>query len=177
MKRPMLWVQLLTLFLLIPVSVSAQGTLAEWSHVIRPRWCDPQNPCPARMGMLWDSTNKPPRYPPVLAEAGMGGEVVLWFGVLPNGLVDSSSVIVIGSTHKAFVQSTVNAVRTWRFGAEATPRPKSAITVEMRIVYAHAGACRTASKEPMVAWATADQLVMVACHVLIPRSQLQRPGS
>src|SRR5690606_20148304 len=80
---------------------SAQGGSDDWSRITHPRTCHPNNPCPLRAGLLWDSTTVGPRYPVVLEQAFVGGETVVTFQVGADGVVDSNSVTVVRTSNRA----------------------------------------------------------------------------
>lgn len=177
MSRQIILVDLgLILVVVLPRAATAQDTHWEWSRIIRSRWCPADNPCPARAGLLWDSTNAAPTYPTVLAAVGVGGEVVLTFMVNANGTVDEGSVTVVHASNRAFSQPSIDAVRTWRFGAEAEGRPSEAVPMRVQLLFAHEGACKGIPPSQRIGWAGADQLVISTCAASIPRSQLPPQG-
>jgi protein TonB len=56
-----------------------------------------------------------PRYPEMLRQAGVSGEVELEYVVLESGRVDSASVRVLASTHPAFSEAAREALQRARF--------------------------------------------------------------
>ena len=70
-----------------------------------------------------------PEYPEHLRRAGIGGQVVLEYVILPNGRADSASVRVIASTEPAFTRSVIKAV----LGAGFKPARRSGATVAVRV--------------------------------------------
>lgn len=54
-------------------------------------------------------------YPPLMRDAGLGGDVVLRFRVLEDGRVDSASVHVLSSSREQFDEPTVRSVRSLVF--------------------------------------------------------------
>lgn len=163
-----------TLALLVaPASIRAQEAIDDWSTILRGhRACYP-DPCTSRPGLVWDSTNVVPGYPPVMRAVGIGGEAVLSFAVEADGRVDPASVTVVRATNRAFEPSAIDAVAQWRFGVEAPGRPTGIIRSQVRIVYVHQGACRGAPEGQRWGWATRNELGIFACVTLIPRDQLQ----
>ncbi|MGD9522428.1 MAG: energy transducer TonB [Gemmatimonadales bacterium] len=163
-----------TLALLVaPASIRAQDALDDWSTILRGhRACYP-DPCTSRPGLVWDSSNVVPGYPPVMRAVGIGGEAVLSFAVEADGRVDQASVTVVRATNRAFEPSAIEAVAQWRFGTEAPGRPAGIIRSQVRIVYVHQGACRGAPEGQRWGWATRNELGIVVCVTLIPRDQLQ----
>jgi TonB family protein len=57
----------------------------------------------------------PLQYPPLLREAGIEGQVMVEFVVNAAGRVDTASITVISSTHKAFERPAVDVVKSSRF--------------------------------------------------------------
>lgn len=161
--------------LLIPRTAPAQDFLGgDWSRIIRGRSCPVAQDCPPRQGLVWDTTNALPAYPPALRAAGIGGDAVVSFRVGADGAVDSSSVTVVRASNTAFKAPAISAVRRWRFGLETEGRPASAAPVQMQFVFAHEGDCKGTPRERWSAWAAPNQVVIGACMTVIPRSQLQR---
>lgn len=56
-----------------------------------------------------------PQYPPEMKRNGISGEVRLQFIIRPNGT--TSDIKVLSSSHPAFEEPTIRAVRKWRFEA------------------------------------------------------------
>lgn len=54
-------------------------------------------------------------YPRMLADAGIEGQTVLQFVILPDGKVDPASIKVINSSHEQFADASVKAVEKFRF--------------------------------------------------------------
>jgi TonB family protein len=162
-----------------PAAVVAQTDATEWSRIIRVNsWnqCTTERPCPARTGLVWDSTNAFPKYPEVMAGVGVGGEVVVRFRVGEAGAVESGSEAVMKSSNRAFDQHSMDAISRWRFGVEAEGRPAGPIEVEVRVIYAQMGRCPDNIRQSGTGWAGTNQLVVTTCSVLIPRSQLLPRG-
>lgn len=164
------------MLLLAPAPASAQGATGDWSHIIRTRGCHPDSPCPPREGMLWDPTNITPTYPGAMKAVGVGGETVLTFQVRADGLVDSSSVAVVRTSNQAFVRTSIAAIRAWRFGVEAEGRPAGSMPVQVHLIFSHQGVCQGSPQTQPIGWAAANQLVIGACVVQIPKSQERRTG-
>jgi TonB family protein len=162
-----------------PAYATAQADAADWSRIIRVySWnqCTSERPCPARPGLVWDSTNAFPRYPEVMAGVGIGGEAVVRFRVGEAGAVESGSVAVVKSTNRAFDQNSMDAISRWRFGVEAEGRPAGHIEVEVRVIYAQMGRCPDNIRQVGTGWAGSNLLVVTTCSVMIPRSQLLPRG-
>ena len=132
--------------LMAPVAVAAQDAVGgDWSRIIRTRWCPVEESCAARKGLVWDSTNAWPTYPPVLVAAGVGGDITLTFRVGADGVVDANSVTVVRASNAALSAPAIAAVRHWRFGAEAHGLPSTPVPVQVHLLFAHAGACTASS--------------------------------
>jgi TonB family protein len=58
--------------------------------------------------------NGPLAYPPLLAQSNVEGVVALQFVVDERGTVDSTTVVVLGSTHDIFTRAARNALAAWR---------------------------------------------------------------
>lgn len=149
---------------------SAQGGSDDWSRIIHRRACHPDNPCPLRAGLLWDSTNVGPRYPYVLEQAFVGGEAVVTFQVGADGVVDSNSVAVVRTSHQLFADAATAAVRRWRFGAETEQRPPEPVSVQVHLVFSHERFCRDNSSSQHTGWAATNQLVTAVCVRRTPPS-------
>lgn len=54
-------------------------------------------------------------YPRMLADAGIEGQTVMQFVILPNGQVDPASIKVISSSHDQFADASVKAIEKFRF--------------------------------------------------------------
>ncbi len=175
-SRPFLSALGMIVLLLLPAPVSAQDASGDWSHIIRARECHPDSPCQPREGILWDSANVTPTYPGVMKAVGVDGETVLTFHVRADGLVDSSSVAVVRASNQAFVRTSIEAVRGWRFGVEAEGRPSGSIPIQVHLIFSHQGACNGSPQTPQPGWAAANRLVIGACVATVPKSQLRRPG-
>lgn len=154
---------------------SAQEGSGDWSRIIRHRSCHPDNPCPARKGLLWDSTNVGPRYPLVMIAVGIGGETVLTFRVGVDGAVDSNSVTVVRTSNDAFAATSIEAVRLWRFGVESDQRPPEPISVQVQLIFSHEGVCGDSAAQQRTGWAATNQMVAAACAQQVPRSELRTP--
>ena len=162
--------------LLTPGTAPAQDYLGgDWATIIRSRRCPVAMDCPARVGLVWDSTNALPTYPVALWAAYIGGDAVVSFGVGADGAVDSSSVTVVRASNTAFKATAISAVRRWRFGFETEGRPASPAPVQVHVVFAHQGDCKGTPRERWSAWAAPNQVVIGACMTVIPRSQLRQP--
>jgi TonB family protein len=70
-----------------------------------------------------------PEYPEHLRRAGIGGQVMLEYVVLPTGRADSASIRVIASTEPAFTRSVIKAV----LGAGFRPARRSGATVAVLV--------------------------------------------
>ena len=177
MSRPMIVSALvLSAMLMTPGAAPAQDYLGgEWSRIISHRSCSVSRECPPRVGLVWDTTNAPPIYPPALRSAGIGGEALVSFQVGADGTVDSSSVTVVRASNTAFKAPAISTVRRWRFGFETEGRPASSAPVQVHVVYAHEGDCKGSPRERWSAWAAPNQVVIGACMRVIPRSQLRQP--
>jgi TonB family protein len=163
----------------LPTSVVAQANATDWSRIIHPYsslQCTTERPCPARIGLVWDSTNAFPKYPQVLAGVGVGGEVVVRFRVGEAGAVESASVAVVKSTNRAFDQNSMDAISRWRFGSEADGRPAGPIETEVRVTFARMDRCPDTVQGIGTGWAGFNQLVVTSCSVLIRRSQVPPRG-
>jgi len=60
-------------------------------------------------------SSPPLRYPPLLRDAGISGQVVVEFVVSADGTVDSASVVVVSSDHLAFERPAVDLIKGSRF--------------------------------------------------------------
>lgn len=139
-----------------------------------PSQCHPEPPCTAPVGLIWDSTNAAPTYTPAMRAVGIGGEVVLTFGVREDGRVDSNSIDIVRASNQAFVPSALAAVRSWRFDAVAAGRPAGLLPVEIHLIYAHGGVCEGTQSVRHTGWAARNQLVVGTCSVRLPRDQVRR---
>ena len=168
----------LSVMLMAPAVAPAQDAVGgDWSRIIRTRRCPVAQPCVAREGLVWDSTNAWPTYLPVLVAAGVGGDVILSFRVGADGAVDPNSVAVVRASNPALSAPSIHAVRRWRFDAESPSRPSTAVPVQAHVLFAHAGACTASSPARWIGWAGANQVVIGACATSIPRSELNGPAA
>lgn len=166
----------LSVVLLTPNAAPAQDYLGgDWSTIIRSRRCPVAKDCPPRQGLVWDTTNALPIYPPAMRAAGIGGEAVVSFQVGADGTVDSSSVTVVRATNTAFKAPAIGTVRRWRFGFEAEGRPSLSITAQVHLLFAQEIGCKEGPSRQWTGWAGPNQLVMAMCTPVIARSQLRRP--
>jgi TonB family protein len=69
------------------------------------------------------------RYPPLLAEMGLGGAVTLTFVIDTDGKVDPSAIEILSATHSGFVEAAKEAVGTSRFH----PARKHGAAVRVRV--------------------------------------------
>jgi len=60
-------------------------------------------------------SSPPILYPPLLRDAGIGGQVMLEFVVNADGTVDSASVVVVSSDRPAFERPALDAIKQSRF--------------------------------------------------------------
>ncbi len=175
-RQAIVSILVLSIVLMTPRAAPAQDYLGgDWATIIRSRRCPVAKDCPARVGLVWDSTNALPTYPPAFRGAGIGGDAVVSFGVGADGAVDSSSVTVVRASNTAFKATAISAVRRWRFGFETEGRPAAAGPVQVHFVFAHQGDCKGTPRERWSAWAAPNQVVIGACMTVIPRSQLRQP--
>ncbi len=175
-RRAIVSALVLSVVLMTPGAAPAQDFLGgDWSRIIRSRSCPVKQDCTPRQGLVWDSTNALPSYPPALWGAGMGGDAVVSFRVGPDGAVDSSSVTIVRASNTSFAAPSIRAVLRWRFGFETEGRPAAAGPVQVHFVFAHQGDCKGTPRERWSAWAAPNQVVIGACVTVIPRSQLRRP--
>lgn len=54
-------------------------------------------------------------YPRMLADAGIAGQTVLRFVILPDGKVDAGTIQVVSTSHEQFSDASVKAVERFRF--------------------------------------------------------------
>lgn len=54
-------------------------------------------------------------YPRMLADAGIEGQTVMQFVILPNGQVDPASIKVISTSHEQFADASIKAIEKFRF--------------------------------------------------------------
>lgn len=155
---------------------AAQATQGDWSRILRDRTCTPEIACPPRAGMVWDSTNTGPRYPEVLKQVGIGGEVVVSFTVNADGAVDTNSVSVVRTSSQAFTGMAIQAVRRWRFRADSGQRLPASVSAQVQLIFSHEGSCGDATSQQRMGWAAWNQLVTRTCVRSIPRDQV-RPHS
>lgn len=172
-----LWVTIGAMVLLCaPALSSAQDVSSDWTHIRKfPSRCQAELPCPSKAGLIWDSTDAVPAYPTAMQHVGVGGELVLAFGVREDGRVDSGSVTILRASNQAFVPSALAAVRGWHFAVEAAGRPAGVLPVEMHLIYSHEGVCDGVQQAQHVGWAAWNQLVIGVCTARIPRSQSRQP--
>lgn len=156
---------------------SAQGASTEWSRILRERWCHPEQPCPPRQGLVWDTANASPRYPEVLRGVGVGGEVVLSFTVGTTGAVNPASVTVVRTSNRAFNDVAITAVHGWRFGADGEQRIPESVPVQLHLIFAHHGVCPTDDDRQRIGWGAGNQLVVSGCVRRVPRNRLTPGGS
>ncbi len=177
MSRPMIVSALvLSAMLMTPGAAPAQDYLGgEWSRIISHRSCSVSRECPPRVGLVWDTTNAPPIYPPALRSAGIGGEALVSFQVGADGTVDSSSVTVVRASNTAFKAPAISTVRKWRFRFEAAGRPSPSITAQVHLLYANELGCKDGHRQQLTGWAGPNQLVMGVCTPVVTRSQLRQP--
>lgn len=177
MSRPMIVSALvLSAMLLTPGAAPAQDFLGgDWSRIIRRRSCPVTTDCPPRQGLVWDTTNVLPPYPPALWGGGIGGDVVVSFQVGADGTVDSSSVTVVRASNTAFKAPAISTVRRWRFGFETEGRPSPSITAQVHLLYANELGCKDGHRQQLTGWAGPNQLVMGVCTPVVTRSQLRQP--
>lgn len=177
MSRPMILSALvLGAMLMTPGAAPAQDYLGgDWSRIIRSRSCPVTRDCPPRQGLVWDTTNALPPYPPALWGGGIGGDVVVSFQVGADGTVDSSSVTVVRASNTAFKAPAISTVRRWRFGFETEGRPSPSITAQVHLLYANELGCKDGHRQQLTGWAGPNQLVMGVCTPVVTRSQLRQP--
>lgn len=72
-----------------------------------------EEPRPRNMSGLGRTLQR--NYPPLMRDAGLGGDVVLRFRVLEDGRVDSASVHVLSSSREPFVYPSIRSVRSLVF--------------------------------------------------------------
>lgn len=156
---------------------AAQGAPADWSRILRERWCHPEQPCPPRQGLVWDSANASPKYPEVLRGVGVGGEVVLSFTVGTTGVVNPGSVMVVRTSNRAFNAAAITAVQGWTFGADGEQRIPDSVPVQLHLIFASQGVCPTDDDRQRIGWGAWNQLVVSACVRRVPRSRLPSGGT
>lgn len=174
MRLPLIAVLLL---LGVPATTRAQEHGGDWSRILRDRPCHPSSPCRVRTGLVWNDSNPIPKYPPVMQDVGISGQVLVQLTVRPDGSVDPASVSLSEVTNRAFEQLTVEAARQWRFRAEGPNPPDTAITTTVRVVYAIPFTCGDQATPGGAAWAPDGkslQLVIISgCRPLVPRDQVR----
>lgn len=165
----------------VPATAMAQDGASDWSRILRERRCQPDSRrCAVRTGLVWNDSNPIPKYPPVMEDVGINGQVLVHFSVRPDGTVDPASLSLSQVTNRAFERFTLEAASQWRFRVEGPNQPDDAIATTMRVVYTIPFTCRNQATPGGAAWAPdgdSMQLIVIGgCRPLIPRDQV-RPGN
>ncbi len=84
-------------------------------------------------------SHPPVQYPPLLRDAGIQGDVVLEFVVDATGQVDSSSIVVISSDHKAFEQPAISLVKGSRYQPAMADGAPRAVRIRQPVSFSIAG--------------------------------------
>ena len=153
--------------LLLPALASAQQP--DTTRIVDARinrYCHPPDECVLRGALIWDSTNVVPFYPHIMRSVGIDGEAKVTFSVLPNGSVDRESVVISGSSNRAFHQPILDAVHSWRFRVETSDQPR-AISTGIDIIFAFVDNCPEGLDRPMSALRTSSgstQLMSLVCR-------------
>ena len=87
-----------------------------------------------------------PRYPDILKQAGVAGEVIVSFVVDTTGTADVGSLKVLRSSHQLFVNSIVTALPDMRFTPALVGGKKVKQLVMQPFVFQIAGTTKAASK-------------------------------
>lgn len=131
------------------------------------QFCHPPDSCVLRGGLIWDTTNVTPRYPEVMRSVGIDGEVLVTFGIRPDGSVADSSIVITRITNRAFEQSVRDAVRRWKFRIESSDHPTAAIPTAMSVIFALADGCSEGMTRPITSLmvrAAETRLIVMACR-------------
>lgn len=156
----------LTALLTISPSVASAQEPATIVDARINRYCHPPDACVLRGALLWDTTNVAPRYPAVMRDVGIQGEVQVAFMVQPDGSVDAESMVIQHATNRAFAQTVLDAVGRWKFRIESMDRPVTATPTGMTVIFAIAERCPSGLTGPVTSLSAAGEgarLILMAC--------------